>query len=94
MSNGWALRASKRCNTFPKLMERLGKCARSLWEDAVRFERRQDRTLRLSETLSMGDRRFVAVLEYEQSRFLVGVNSTTFVLLAKLERNDAAGANV
>jgi flagellar biogenesis protein FliO len=46
---------------------------------------RQPRRLRLCESLPLGDRRFVAVVEFEQSRFLVGGTAGSLVLLAKLE---------
>ncbi len=46
----------------------------------ISVQRRQ-RQLRLLETLSLGDRRFVAVVMVEQEKFLVGggVNSVTFL---------------
>jgi flagellar biogenesis protein FliO len=56
----------------------------------LRQTRRAPRSLRLRESLSLGDRRFVAVVEFEQSRFLVGGTSTSVVLLAALEN---AGRN-
>jgi flagellar biogenesis protein FliO len=46
---------------------------------------RRPRRLRLCESLPLGDRRFVAVVEFEQSRFLVGGTAGSLVLLAKLE---------
>jgi flagellar biogenesis protein FliO len=46
--------------------------------------RRTPRRLRLCESLSLGDRRFVAVVEFEQARFLVGGTSASLVLLAQL----------
>ncbi|HEV2398282.1 MAG TPA: flagellar biosynthetic protein FliO [Candidatus Sulfotelmatobacter sp.] len=50
----------------------------------MRLSRAHTRQLRLCESLSLGDRRFVAVLEYEGSRFLLGGTSTHLVLLAQL----------
>jgi flagellar biogenesis protein FliO len=46
---------------------------------------RPARRLRLCESLGLGDRRFVAVVEFDQARFLVGGTSSSLVLLAKLE---------
>jgi flagellar biogenesis protein FliO len=43
------------------------------------------RRLRLCESLGLGDRRFVAVVEFDQARFLVGGTSSSLVLLAKLD---------
>ena len=46
--------------------------------------RTQPRQLRIRETVSLGDRRFVALLECDQQRFLVGGTSTQINLLARL----------
>jgi len=51
----------------------------------VQFSSRRQRRLRLAETLPLGDRRFVAVLEFENSRFLLGGTSASLVLLARLD---------
>jgi flagellar biogenesis protein FliO len=42
------------------------------------------RRLRLAESLPLGDRRFVAVVEFDEQRFLVGGTSGSLVLLATL----------
>ena len=47
--------------------------------------RRAPRRLRLCETLALGERRFVAVLEFEQTRFLLGGTASSLVVLARLE---------
>jgi len=60
---------------------------RRFWEKILRFSRRPPRSLRLRESLPLGDRRFVAVVEFEQSRFLVGGTSASLVLLARLENS-------
>ena len=51
----------------------------------LRLGRRPARRLRLCESLPLGERRFVAVVEFEQSRFLVGGTTAALVLLARLE---------
>jgi hypothetical protein len=56
----------------------------SLWGRILRLSRRAPRRLRLCESLPLGERRFVAVVEFEQSRFLVGGTSASLVLLARL----------
>jgi flagellar biogenesis protein FliO len=56
----------------------------SVWERIARIGRRAPRRLRLSETLPLGERRFVAVIEFEHSRFLVGGTASSLVLLAQL----------
>lgn len=55
----------------------------------LRLAERPPRRLRLSESLALGERRFVAVIEFEQRRFLVGGTSQSLVLLAKLEGRGA-----
>jgi len=59
--------------------------ALSLWQRILRLSRRAPRRLRLCESLPLGERRFVAVVEFEESRFLVGGTSASLVLLARLE---------
>jgi hypothetical protein len=46
--------------------------------------RRTPRRLLLCESLPLGERRFVAVVEFERARFLVGGTSASLVLLARL----------
>jgi flagellar biogenesis protein FliO len=55
--------------------------AKRVWQ----ISRRAPRQLRLCESLPLGDRRFVAVVEFERSRFLVGGTAASMVLLARLE---------
>ena len=59
--------------------------ARSWWQRLLRLSGRPQRRLRLCESLPLGERRFVAVVEFEQSRFLVGGTSASLVLLSRLE---------
>jgi flagellar biogenesis protein FliO len=56
----------------------------ALWERVLRFSRRVPRRLRLCESLPLGDRRFVAVVEFEQERFLLGGTPSSLVLLSRL----------
>jgi flagellar biogenesis protein FliO len=57
---------------------------RALWERAVNIGRRPEKRLRLCESLPLGERRFVAVVEFEKTRFLVGGTATSLVLLSRL----------
>jgi flagellar biogenesis protein FliO len=66
--------------------------ARVLWGYVRRFGRRPPRRLRLCESLPLGERRFVAVIEFERSRFLVGGTSAALVLLAELGAKSDLGA--
>jgi flagellar biogenesis protein FliO len=45
---------------------------------------RKERLLRLCETLSLGDRRFVALVTVEGQKFLLGGAGSSIALLAKL----------
>jgi hypothetical protein len=42
------------------------------------------RKLRLCESLALGERRFVAVIEFENERFLLGGTATSLALLSRL----------
>jgi flagellar biogenesis protein FliO len=55
---------------------------------------RPARQLRLRESLALGERRFVAVIEFGERRFLIGGTGASMVLLARLpaaDREDIAG---
>jgi flagellar biogenesis protein FliO len=56
----------------------------ALWERVLRLSRRSPKRLRLCESLALGDRRFVAVVEFEAERFLVGGTPSSLVLLSRL----------
>ena len=45
---------------------------------------RPARQLRLCETLALGERRFLAVVQFEQQRFLIGGTGSSVALLAQL----------
>jgi len=65
---------------------------RGWWRRALHLSRRPPRRLRLCESLPLGERRFVAVVEFESSRFLLGGTAGSLVLLARLEDSPAPGA--
>jgi hypothetical protein len=58
--------------------------ARAWWKRFRQLSQHRPRRLRLCESLPLGDRRFVAVVEFERSRFLVGGTAASLVLLARL----------
>ena len=77
----------------------LGPVGRSWWSSALarlkvaqrRLVRgRRERRLRLRETLSLGERRFLAVVEFQQQEFLVGGTSSSIALLARLSPGPAS----
>ena len=47
--------------------------------------RRRERSLRLCETLPLGERRFVMVVQFEQRRFLIGTTNQSISLLERLD---------
>lgn len=54
------------------------------------IQRRPPRRLRLCESLSLGDKRVLAVVQFDQARYLVGASGTTITLLSRLP--NAGGA--
>lgn len=52
---------------------------------------RRKNDLRLCETLSLGDKRFLAVVLVEQQKFLVGGAGNSVALLAKLPSRGSSG---
>ena len=58
------------------------------WRWVSRLRRRMcarpEKLLRLTETLSLGERRFLAVVEFEQQKFLIGGTASSVCLLADL----------
>jgi flagellar biogenesis protein FliO len=47
--------------------------------------RRSARRLQLSETLSLGEKRFLAVVQFQHQEFLVGGTGNSIALLARLD---------
>jgi flagellar biogenesis protein FliO len=59
---------------------------RNIWQwsrDAVKV--RKPRRLRVCETLSLGERRFLAVIEFDRQEFLVGGTGSSLEVLARLD---------
>ena len=58
---------------------------KTLWQWAGRtVKARRTRRLRVCETLSLGERRFLAVIEFDHQEFLVGGSGNSLELLARL----------
>jgi flagellar biogenesis protein FliO len=76
---------SKQTSPFSGLLERLIDLVKS-----VRIEHRQ-RRLRLCESLALGDKRSVAVVEFEEQRFLLGISSSGVSLLQSLGPAPSSG---
>lgn len=56
----------------------------ALWRRIRRIRLHTAKRLRLCENLPLGERRFVAVVEFESERFLLGGTASSLVLLARL----------
>jgi flagellar biogenesis protein FliO len=56
----------------------------------VRRQARRTKTLRVQETLALGEKRFLAVVECGQQRFLIGCTATSLSLLASLKEDSAS----
>ena len=54
------------------------------WAEDFLGGARPQRQLRLGETLGLGEKRLLAVVEFEQQRFLIGATATSVALLASL----------
>lgn len=48
------------------------------------WRKRPARQLRLCETLALGERRFLVVVQFEEQRFLIGGTGSSVALLAQL----------
>jgi hypothetical protein len=84
----WSRAAASECNDggAASSREKSGtwQRARTWWKQFRQISQRRPRRLRLCESLPLGEHRFVAVVEFERSRFLVGGTSASLVLLAQL----------
>lgn len=47
--------------------------------------RRRERSLRICETLPLGDKRFLAIVQFEGRRFLIGATNQSISLLDRLD---------
>jgi hypothetical protein len=58
---------------------------KNLWQWSTRAVKvRKTRRLRVCETLSLGDHRFLAVVEFDRQEFLVGGTGNSLELMARL----------
>jgi len=64
----------------------LAQRVQALWRRVLKLTGPQPRCLRLCDTLSLGERRIVAVVDCGGARFLLGGTSASVVLLARLDR--------
>jgi flagellar biogenesis protein FliO len=72
--------------TNPLPVGAAGRLLLAAWEKAGQLWRtqRKSRALVVKETASLGERRFIAVVQWERQRFLVGASPGSVTLLAQL----------
>jgi flagellar biogenesis protein FliO len=58
------------------------------WLQARRTDRSSDKRLRVAETVSLGEKRFVAVVQVDGRHFLLAGGPTNIALLAQLDTNE------
>lgn len=61
-----------------------------MWAQVKALPHRPPRRLRLCETLSLGEKRFIAVVRYDRQQFLVGGTANSIALIARLGEAPAA----
>jgi hypothetical protein len=73
-----------------KLLHRCSERMSTVWQKLRRRfrQRRKPQSLHVYDVASLGDKRFVAVVQYGRRRFLVGGGAGSVSLLSKLDRED------
>jgi flagellar biogenesis protein FliO len=61
------------------------------WIRALQSGRSGTRRLRVSETVSLGEKRFIAVIQVDGQQYLVGGGATNVSLLAQLKGSESFG---
>lgn len=59
------------------------------WLQQSRISRSATRRLRVAETISLGEKRFVSIIQVDDAQFLIGSSGTGVQLLAQLQSNSA-----
>ena len=62
------------------------------WVERKRTQQVAARRLRVAETLSLGEKRFVSIIKVDGAQYLIGGSATSVQLLAVLDQHDAEGA--
>ncbi len=63
------------------------------WVERKRAMQLTSRRLRVAETISLGDKRFVSILQVDGAQFLIGGSATSVQLLACLDKVTPQGEN-
>lgn len=83
--------ATPSSGSLPKIMSR---CGNYLFDLLTRFSalarkiqvRQKKKRLRICESVPLGDKRFVAVIQVDDQQFLLGGSANSIALLAQLEK--------
>ena len=76
------------------MLHALRSVVRAFTGASAHFLRRTPRRLELCETLSFGNRGFVAVIRYEDQAFLIGGTNSSVALLAELGNPHGQGKDM
>src|ERR1039457_36259 len=66
----------------------------AIWKSLVSHARSQRKALSVRETASLGERRFVSVIQFERQRFLIGSSPASVTLLAQLPDQPQSGEEI
>jgi len=61
------------------------------WLERKRSQQLSSRRLRVAETISLGEKRSVSIVQVDGSQFLIGCSSASVQLLAVLDKQDGGG---
>jgi len=88
-----AIREKAGCLTAASrpVMPGIGRRLLGLVQQVLRTGSRRHQNLRVCDSVSLGERRFVAVVAYKQSHFLIGGTASSLSLLARLEVDPGDG---
>ena len=79
-------RAAEFSKGFSKTCKRISQLLGPLWKPLRMRLRRAERRLRLRETLALGDKRFLAIVDCDHQRFLIGGAANSVSLLTALPK--------
>ena len=76
--------ASRTTSCVREALTRTATQIHKVWNALVTRARPSRKSLSILETTALGDRRFVAVVQFEQRRFLIGSSPASVTLLTRL----------
>jgi flagellar biogenesis protein FliO len=73
-----------RAPAFERACPAVRTCCQKLWRLAATLTGSKPKVLFVRESAALGDRRFISVIQFERSRFLIGSSPASVTLLAQL----------